>query len=85
MLTLKNSNQIRTIQNIKSFRSCSHATGVSMTRPERARIALEKEKLDLRQARRLWRNEQWSKNFGHSAGPLRALPPSARHGQTKAR
>ena len=85
MITLESKNHIRTSRSIKGFRSCRHATGVSRAHVERARIALEQERLDGREARRVWLDKQWKEHFEHIAGPLRMLPQSARFRQTKAR
>ena len=85
MITLESINHIRTSRSIKGFRSCRHATGVSRAHVERARIDFEEERLDGREARRVWLDKQWKEHFEYVAGPLRMLPPSARSRQTKAR
>jgi len=51
MTYLKNSNQIRTSRNIKSFRSCLHSTAVPLARLDKGRICLGEEK-------RLWSNQR---------------------------
>jgi len=78
MLTLRSIKHVRTSRNIKSFRSCPHATGVSMSHLDRARLAREKERLAAREERRVWLAEQWREHFERAAGPSRVLPPSAR-------
>jgi len=83
MLTLKNRRHVRTMRNIKSFRSCPNATGVSMQHLDRARIRLEQERLALREKHRVRTAEQWTDHFEHIAGPLRVLPPAARTQETK--
>lgn len=85
MLTLRSIKHVRTSRNIKSFRSCPHATAVSMAHLDQARIAQEKEKLAARQARRLRLREEWREHLEHAAGPSRVLPPSARSPRTKMR
>ena len=85
MLTLRTMKHIRPSPNIKSFRSCGHATGERCVGHDGARIASEEERLAAREARRLWLDEQWSEHFQRAAGPSRVLPPSARSRQTKAR
>jgi len=83
MLTQRTSAHISTSKNIKSFRSCLHSTGPSMAHVDRTRIRREDERLRERKARRLWLARQWSKHYGHVAGPMRVLPPSARTDRTK--
>jgi len=85
MLTLRGMKHIRTSRNIKGFQSCRHAMGASRAHVERARIALEQERLEGREARRVWLDKQWKEHFEHAAGPLGMLPPSARSRETKAR
>jgi len=83
MLTLKGMKHVRTGRNVKGFRSCPPATGVSPARLDAARLAREEERLLAREARRLWLEDQWTTHFEGVAGPLRLLPPSARSRQTK--
>lgn len=78
MLTIKSMKHLPTGRNVKSFRSCQHATGVSMGHLDKGRIAREEHRLMAREARRLWLEEQWREHFERAAGPLRVLPPSAR-------
>jgi len=85
MLTLRGMKHIQTSRSIRGFRSCRHATGVSRAHVEQASITLEEERLDGREARRVWLDKQWKEHFEYVAGPLRMLPPSARSRQTKAR
>ena len=84
MLTQKSSAHIRTVRNLKGFRSGPHATGVSMAHLERRRMLLDEERLARRQARCLWLNQEWSGHLEHLSGPLRVLPPSERSGQRMA-
>lgn len=84
MLTIKSMKQIRTSRNVRSFRSCPHATGVSVAHHDNRRLTREEERLMAREARRLWLDEQWREHFERAAGPLRALPPSARSQRMKA-
>jgi hypothetical protein len=81
---MKNMKQIRTSQNVRSFRACLHATGVSAAEHDKPRLIGEERALMLREARRLWLNEQWGEHFERAAGPLRVLPPAAREQQASA-
>lgn len=54
MTYLKNSNQIRTSRNIKSFRSCLHSTAVPLARLDKGRICLGEEKRLWSDQRQLW-------------------------------
>lgn len=83
MLTVKSMKNIRTSRNVRSFRSCPHATGVSVAHRDNRRLAREEETLMAREARRLWLEEQWREHFERAAGPLRVLPPSACSRQRK--
>ncbi len=85
MLTVKRMKHIRQSRNVKSFRSCPHATGVSSALHDTRRLGREEAKLMVRKAQRLWLNEQWCEHFGRAAGSLRVLPPAARGLQAKAR
>ena len=85
MLTQRTSAHVSSSKNIKSFHSCRHTTGVSMAHLDRTRIRREDERLRARKARQLCLARQWSEHYGHVAGPMRVLPPSARTGQTKGR
>lgn len=84
MLTMKSMKQIRTSQNVRSFRACMHATGVSAAEHDKPRLSEEERALMLRVARRLWLDEQWLAHFERAAGPLRVLPPAAREQQASA-
>jgi hypothetical protein len=77
VLTIRNSRHIRTGRNVKGFRSCPPATGVSPARLDAARLAREEERLLAREARRLWLEDQWTRHFEA------AVPPLARSRQTK--
>ena len=81
MLTIKSMKQIRTSRNVRSFHACPHATGVSAADHDKARLIGEERALMLREARRLWLDEQWLAHFARAAGPLRVLPPAAREQQ----
>jgi len=52
---------VRTSKHIRSFRSCSTPTEVSLARLEMRRIAYEEEKRAVRNAQRLRRAAEWSK------------------------
>ena len=84
MLTIKSIKQIPTSRNVRSFRACMHATGGLAIDHEKSRLVGEERALVLREARRLWLDEQWREHFGRAAGPLRVLPPSAREQQASA-
>ena len=86
MLTIRNSRHIRTGRNVKGFRSCPQATGVSPApllpgisgnTSDAARLAREEERLLAREARRLWLEDQWTKHFEA------AVPPLTRSRRTK--
>ena len=85
MLTVKSMKQICTSRNVKSFRSCPHATGVSAAHHDKRRLTREEAALMVREARRLWLEEQWCEHFQRVAGPELVLPPSARGQQARAR
>ena len=84
MLTIKSMKRIRTSRNVRSFRACLNATGVSTADHDKPRLIGEEQALMLREARRLWLDEQWLAHFERAAGPLRVLPPSAREQQASA-
>ena len=84
MLTIKSMKQIRTSRNFRSFRACLHATGLSAADHDKPRLIGEERALTLREARRLWLDEQWLEHFERAAGPLRVLPPAAREQQASA-
>jgi len=84
MLTMKSMKQIRTSRNVRIFRACRHATGLSAADHDKPRLIGEERALILREARRLWLNEQWGEHFERAAGPLRVLPPAAREQQASA-
>lgn len=84
MLTMKSMKQIRTSQNVRSFRACLHATGVSAAEHDKPRLIGEDRALMLREARHLWLKEQWGEHFERAAGLLRVLPPAAREQQASA-
>lgn len=84
MLTSKSSVHIRTIRQIKSFRSCPNATGVSCAHLDRGRLSFERDRLASRQTRRLWLAKQWSGRFKRAGRRLGVLPPSACFQRTEA-
>ena len=84
MLTVKSMKQIRTSRNVKSFRACPQATGVSAAHHDKPRLTREEAALMAREGRRLWLDEQWREHFERAAGPVRVLPPSARGRQARA-
>jgi len=77
MLTLKGMKHVRTGRNVKGFRLCPQAPGVSPARLEAARLAREEERRLAREARRLWLEDQWTRHFEA------AVPPLARSRRTK--
>ena len=77
MLTLEGMKHVRTGRNVKGFRSCPQAMGVSPASRDAARLDCEEERLLARKARRLWLQDQWTRHFEAAAGPARVLPPSA--------
>jgi len=83
MLTSRTINHIRTSRNIRSFQSCPHATGIQVPNLEEKRLAREEERLDVREARRVWLEDQWKEHFESVAGACRALPPAARSQRMK--
>ena len=83
MLAARTSAHIRSNLNVRGFRSCPQATGVSLATADAVRLAREEEGLAAREARRLWLKEHWTRHFEAVAGPARVLPPSARSRQTK--
>ena len=84
MLTMKSMKQMRTSRNVRSFRACLHATGPSAAEHDKTRLIGEERALMVREARRLWLDEQWLAHFERAAGPLRVLPPAAREQQASA-
>ena len=78
MLTLEGMKHVRTGRNVKGFRSCPPATGVSPAPRDDARLAREEERLLARKARRLWLEDQWTRHFDAAVPPLSRVPPSAR-------
>jgi hypothetical protein len=57
---------------------------VSAAEHDKPRLIGEEWALMLREARRLWLNEQWGEHFERAAGPLRVLPPAGREQQASA-
>jgi len=77
MLTFKGMKHVRTGRNVKGFRSCPQATGVSPApllvmgnTSDAARLAREKKRLLAREARRLWLEDQWTRHFDAAVPPL---------------
>ncbi|MGB2998450.1 MAG: hypothetical protein WBC59_07405 [Phycisphaerae bacterium] len=77
MLTLKGMKHVRTGRNVKGFRSCPQAMGVSPAPRVAARLTREEKRLVAREARRLWIEDQWTRHFEA------AVPPLARSRRTK--
>lgn len=69
-MTFKGMKHVRTSRNVKGFRSCPQATGVSPARLDAARLAREEERLLAREARRLWLEDQWTRHFEAAVPPL---------------
>jgi len=61
MLTLKGAAHIRTVRQIKSFRSGGTSTGVSMAPLDQGRTRFEYEQLICRERRRRRFSQQWSR------------------------
>lgn len=78
MLTLKGMKHVRIGRNVKGFRPCPQAMGVSPAPHDAARLAREEENLLAREARRLWLEDQWTRHFDAAVPPLTRVPPSAR-------
>ena len=80
MLTLRGMKHIRTGRNIKSFRSCPHATGVPMSHLDVERIARGEERMAGAEAWRAWLDNEWSESLKRRARarPLPIPPASAR-------
>ena len=70
MLTLKGMKHVRTGRNVKGFRSCPQAMGVSPAPRDAARLAREEERQLAREARRLWLEDQWTRHFEAAVPPL---------------
>ena len=70
MLTLKGMKHVRTGRNVKGFRSCPQAMGVSPAPRDAARLAREEERRLAREARRLWLEDQWTRHFEAAVPPL---------------
>jgi len=70
MLTLKGMKHVRTGRNVKGFRSCPQAMGVSQAPRDAARLAREEENLLAREARRPWLEDQWTRHFEAAVPPL---------------
>ena len=60
MLSIKTSNHIRNMRNVKSYRSGRMSTGVSISHEDRAMIFREEERLLQRNKRRRWLIFQWN-------------------------
>ncbi len=60
MITIRNSDHVRTRRHLKSFRLCPTSTGRSMWRTEVARIHQQEVALINRELRRRWLAETWS-------------------------
>ncbi|MEK6737543.1 MAG: hypothetical protein AABY74_02615 [Planctomycetota bacterium] len=60
MLSIKTSGSIRTMRNIKGYRSCPTSTGISLWDVDTERLLREEMRLLQRKVRRWWLNEQWN-------------------------
>jgi len=60
MLSIKTSNHIRNMRNVKSYRSGHTSTAVSMSHEDRGMIFLEEGRLLQRNERRRWLIFQWN-------------------------
>ena len=63
MLSIKTSCHIRNMRNVKSYRSCSTFTGVSMSHADKEIIVTETESLLQQNERRRWLISQWNKSL----------------------
>ena len=59
MLLSRSMKHVPTSRNVKGFRSCPQATGLSMAHCEAQQLVREKTKLELRELRRRWLGKQW--------------------------
>lgn len=59
MITIKHSEQLRTMRHLKSFRSCRTATGMPMWQADLGRIYQEEVARANREMRRRWLAETW--------------------------
>jgi len=62
MLSIKTSNHIRTMRNVKSYRSGHMSTSVSMSHADKAIMSDETERLLQRNDRRRWLIYQWEEH-----------------------
>ncbi len=63
MLTLKTSDQLRTMRHVKSYRSCPTSTGLPMWGAELGRIYQEEVARCNRELRRRWLAAGWENRF----------------------
>ena len=63
MLTIRNSDQMRTMRNVKSYRSSRTSTGVSRELAERRRLFQEEAALAQREWRRRWLAQGWGEHL----------------------
>ena len=64
MLTIKDANQVRTMRQTKSFRSCPTSTGLPMWGAEIGRLYREEVARCNRELRRRWRAATWRDRAG---------------------
>jgi hypothetical protein len=64
MLTIKDANQVRTMRQVKSYRSCHTSTGLPMWGAEMGRMCQEEVARCNRELRRLWRAAAWRNRGG---------------------
>ena len=62
MLSIKMSNHIRNMRNVKSFRSGNPSTSVSMSHADKEIMSCETERLLQRNERSRWLIYQWNKS-----------------------
>jgi len=67
MITIKGANHLRTMRNVKSYRSCPTATGLPMLGLELSRICREEVALVNRELRRQWLAEAWESRLSRGA------------------
>ena len=63
MLSIKTSNHIRNMRNVKSYRSGHTFTGVSMSHADKEIMSSETERLLQRNECRRWLIHQWKEHF----------------------
>jgi hypothetical protein len=64
MLTIRNSDQMRTMRHVKSYRSCPTSTGLPMWGAEMGRMCQEEVARCNRELRRRWLAATWRNRCG---------------------